>query len=133
MTTKVYDLFDSEEEVKRTIDQLIEEGYQESDIAIVVKHFEKISFLRNRTNAHVHTDRSPAEAGGTGIQKFTERLKAAAKGEISFAGWDVDNQSKHLGEFGLTQEQREYYEKEIDKGKVLVLVPELPEENLAEK
>lgn len=123
MRKKVYDLFNSEAEAEEAVKQLVEKGYQEDFISIVAKSFDEANSLRESTKAHVHTARNPAENSDE-KQPIKEKLKAAAKGEISFYGRDLDNAAIKLGEFGLTKEEEDHYQEAIDEGKVLVLVAE---------
>ncbi|WP_147805281.1 general stress protein [Alkalicoccus halolimnae] len=122
MAKRVIGAYEQESEIIEAVEQLEKQGYKPHEVLLLANESDKISWLRKETDNPVDSAGGHTMSDeGEGLS-FWDKVKESFKGNISFHGKDLDNSGKSLVEYGLSSEQANTHEKEIQEGKVLVLV-----------
>ena len=112
MSNHLIEIFETEEEVMRKIEQLINDGYSEADMYIMARTDGQISMVKRKTNVDTHVSE------GNWMDRFTTFLTGDEKVQQAFRSMGIDE-----------QDSEEYYHK-VQNGQLLLYVNKNYGENL---
>ncbi|SDO22005.1 general stress protein [Alkalicoccus daliensis] len=128
MGKRVVGVYQTKEEVLKTVNDLKFDGHQPHTINIIANKNEHTSWLEEDMDVNVETTEGRSEKDAED-PSFWEKVKKTFKGEADNKGEKEAAEAtgpQVFTAFGLTDTEAEQYEAEVNSGKIVVLAEETP-------
>ncbi|MDR4947493.1 YsnF/AvaK domain-containing protein [Neobacillus cucumis] len=116
MEKRVVGTFNSEQEVLYAIEELKRQGHRETDMMVVAKYRNDIPLITSQTGVMVEADTQVSNLAGVMMESFFSLMT------VGMGGSPANVLSRRLIERGIPQFIAKQCEKEINTGKMILLV-----------
>ena len=120
MDKKVIGVFQSEEEVRKAVENLKVDGFSPDEISIVAYESEDISWVREKTGVKEDTNKQHSSTDEDNNESFWHKIKAAFVSD-GLDGSHSNAYVNHFKELGLSEEEAKDYDGVVRNGKIVVV------------
>ncbi|MFC4734987.1 general stress protein [Bacillus daqingensis] len=125
MKKRVVGVFSSESEVRESVESLKLDGHRPEEIIVAAGDSDAADWLKSETNVRIEEPQQEEGTGNEEDQSFWEKIKTAFKGTTEFKGQDGGSEGFTFDKIGITGEEGQKLEAELDNGRMVVLAPEM--------